>query len=92
MALGCNPAMAFPQVFWQTGQYFGIFSTGIESGGFTRFSGIGREIRKGNGARIGLICPHGPDHHTSGAFFPLPDPKKKEFLIRIPAGFRARMG
>jgi len=34
-----------------------VFSTGTEKGGFTGFSGFGRGIRKGNGARFGRIFP-----------------------------------
>jgi hypothetical protein len=37
-------------VFWQTGQYFGVFSTRTEKEGFTGFSGTGRKGGRGNGA------------------------------------------
>jgi hypothetical protein len=48
-------------VFCQTEQLLGIFSTGNEKGGFTGISDISKHFWKGKGARIGLICPQGPD-------------------------------
>jgi hypothetical protein len=45
-------------VFWQTGQYLGVFSTRTEKEGFTGFSGTGWEIGKGKGAWNGLIFPY----------------------------------
>jgi hypothetical protein len=37
-------------VFYQTGRYFGVFSTRTETDGFAGFSGTGRGARRGNGA------------------------------------------
>ena len=54
-AFGGNPVRAFPPVFRQSGQYFSLFSPGTESGVFTGFSGISRDMKKAKGARIGLI-------------------------------------
>ena len=42
-------------LFLQSGRKLRLFSTGTEKGGFTGFSGIGRDIGKGKGARIGLV-------------------------------------
>jgi hypothetical protein len=39
-AIGANQERVFPQVFRQTNDRLGIFSTGSESGGFTGFSGL----------------------------------------------------
>ena len=44
-------------VFWQSKREMGVFSTGTEKEGFTRFSVFDRIIWMGNGARIGLIFP-----------------------------------
>ena len=49
----------FPAVFWQTGRDSGAFSTGTEKGGFTGFSGRGRDSNRGKGTRTGLIYPQG---------------------------------
>lgn len=58
MAPGGHWARGFPTVFWQTERYLGLFSTGIEKGGLSGFSGIDRSTLKGKGVCIGLICSH----------------------------------
>jgi hypothetical protein len=50
-----------PAIFWQTEQFKGVFSTGTENRELSGFSGIDRSTKKGKGARIGRICPQGPD-------------------------------
>ena len=54
-AFGGDPVRAFPVVFRQSGQYLGLFFPGTESGGIPGFSGIGRDMIKAKGARIGRI-------------------------------------
>jgi len=57
MAFGMQLMRCIPAVFWQKNKYFTPVSTRTETDGFTGFSGSGRHIRKGNGARIGLVFP-----------------------------------
>jgi len=58
MAFSVHSMRCIPAVFWQTGRYNAPVSTRTETDGFTGFSGSDRNIRKGNGARFGLVFPH----------------------------------
>jgi hypothetical protein len=51
-------------VFWQTGHYFGVFSTGTETEGCAGVSKEGWETKPGNGARYGVIFDHQNDPDT----------------------------
>jgi len=56
-ALGGLWARSFPPLFWQSGRYSGIFSTGTPNRELSGFSGIDQNLKTGKEARIGLIYP-----------------------------------
>ena len=55
MAFGGQWAICIPAVFWQTGRYLGVFSTGTETDGFTGFRGRAEILEMRKEAWIGRI-------------------------------------
>ena len=48
-------------LFWQSERLKCVFSTGTKTRRLSGFSGIDWRTGLGKGARLGLICPQGPD-------------------------------
>jgi hypothetical protein len=79
-AINGHLARGKPAVFWQTGQYVGVFSTGTQKKGYAGFSGIGSATKMGKWARIGLIFHQDNDPLHSR----FPEKNQKRFLLFIP--------